>query len=57
MPKRRKFEDIIGKLGEAEIIRAQGGTVADACRRWMQGPNSNGSQIGTLSFAGVPLNF
>lgn len=26
-------EEIIGKLREAEIVTAQGGTVADACRR------------------------
>ena len=26
-------EQIIGKLREAEIVRAQGGTVPDACRR------------------------
>jgi transposase-like protein len=28
-----KAEEIIGKLREAEIVLAQGGTVADACRR------------------------
>ncbi len=28
-----KPEEIIGKLREAEIVLAQGGTVADACRR------------------------
>ena len=31
--KRHKPEEIIGKLREAEIVLAQGGTVADACRR------------------------
>ena len=33
MGKRHKPEEIIGKLGEAEIVLAQGGTTADACRR------------------------
>ncbi len=31
--KKHTTEEIIGKLREAEIARAQGGTVADACRR------------------------
>ena len=31
--KKHKPEEIIGKLREAEIVLAQGGTVADACRR------------------------
>ena len=31
--KRHKPEEIIGKLREAEIVLAQGGTTADACRR------------------------
>lgn len=33
MGKKHQPEDIIGKLREAEIVLAQGGTVADACRR------------------------
>ena len=33
MARRRKPDEIIGKLREAEIMLAQGGTVADACRR------------------------
>ena len=33
MGKRHKPEEIIGKLREAEIVLAQGGTVSDACRR------------------------
>ena len=33
MGKHHKPEEIIGKLREAEIVLAQGGTVADACRR------------------------
>ena len=34
MPSRKhSAEEIIGKLREAEIVQAQGGTVADACRR------------------------
>jgi hypothetical protein len=33
MGRRHKPEEIIGKLREAEIVLAQGGTVADACRR------------------------
>jgi hypothetical protein len=33
MGKRHKREEIIGKLREAEIVLAQGGTAADACRR------------------------
>ena len=32
-PKRHGPEEIIGKLREAEIVLAQGGTTADACRR------------------------
>lgn len=31
MARKHKPEDIIGKLREAEIVLAQGGTVADAC--------------------------
>ena len=31
--KKHTPEEIIGKLREAEIVLAQGGTVADACRR------------------------
>jgi transposase-like protein len=31
--KKHTPEEIIGKLREAEIVQAQGGTVADACRR------------------------
>ena len=31
--KKHRPEEIIGKLREAEIVLAQGGTVADACRR------------------------
>ena len=31
--KKHKPEEIIGKLREAEIVLAQGGTVLDACRR------------------------
>ncbi|VWX50982.1 hypothetical protein NOVOSPHI9U_370008 [Novosphingobium sp. 9U] len=30
---RHKPEEIIGKLREAEIVLAQGGTTVDACRR------------------------
>src|SRR3546814_15596872 len=33
MGKRHKPEEIIGKLREAEIVLAQGGLTADACRR------------------------
>jgi transposase-like protein len=33
MARNHKPEEIIGKLREAEIVLAQGGTVADACRR------------------------
>ncbi len=33
MARRPKPEDIIGKLREAEIMLAQGSTVADICRR------------------------
>ena len=33
MGKRHKPKEIIGKLREAEIILAQGGAIADACRR------------------------
>lgn len=34
MPLRKHTpEEIIGKLREAEIVTAQGGTVAEACRR------------------------
>ena len=33
MGKRHKPEEIIGKLREAEIVLAQGGTTGDACRR------------------------
>ena len=31
--RKHSAEEIIGKLREAEIVQAQGGTVADACRR------------------------
>lgn len=31
--KRHTAEEIIGKLREAEIVLAQGGITADACRR------------------------
>lgn len=33
MGRKHKPEEIIGKLREAEIVLAQGGTVLDACRR------------------------
>ena len=33
MARKHKPEEIIGKLREAEIVLAQGGTVGDACRR------------------------
>ena len=33
MARKHKPEEIIGKLREAEIVLAQGGTVVDACRR------------------------
>lgn len=33
MFRKHKPEEIIGKLREAEIVLAPGGTVADACRR------------------------
>ena len=33
MGKKHNPEEIIGKLREAEIVLAQGGAVADACRR------------------------
>ncbi|MCZ0738857.1 IS3 family transposase [Phreatobacter sp. AB_2022a] len=33
MARKHKPEEIIGKLREAEIVLAQGGTVADVCRR------------------------
>lgn len=31
--KKHSAEEIIGKLREAEVVQAQGGTVVDACRR------------------------
>lgn len=31
--KKHTAEEVIGKLREAEIVQAQGGTVGDACRR------------------------
>jgi len=33
MARKHRPEEIIGKLREAKIVLAQGGTVADACRR------------------------
>ena len=33
MARKHKPEEIIGKLREAEVVLAQGGSVADACRR------------------------
>lgn len=33
MASKPKPEEMIGKLREAEIVLAKGGTVADACRR------------------------
>lgn len=33
MARKHKPEEIIGKLREAEIVLAQGGTLADGCRR------------------------
>jgi transposase-like protein len=33
MARKHKLEEIIGKLRESEIVLAQGGTMADACRR------------------------
>jgi putative transposase len=33
MGKKHQPEEIIGKLREAEVVLAQGGTVAGACRR------------------------
>ncbi len=34
MPARKhKYEEIIGKLREVEIVLGQGGTTAEACRR------------------------
>ena len=33
MGKRHGLEEIIGKLREAEIVLAHGGTTGDACRR------------------------
>ena len=33
MARKRKSEEIIGKLREAEIVLAQDGAVSDACRR------------------------
>jgi transposase-like protein len=33
MARKHKPEEMIGKLREAEIVLAPGGTVADACRR------------------------
>ena len=33
MARKHKPEEIIGKLREAEVVRAPGGTVSDACRR------------------------
>jgi putative transposase len=33
MGKKHGPEEIIGKLCEAEIVLAQGGTMGDACRR------------------------
>jgi hypothetical protein len=33
MSRKHKPKEIIGKLREAEIVLAKGGTVADACRR------------------------
>ncbi len=46
MARKRKPEDIIGKLREAEIVLAQGGTVADACRNQsLEGPTTSRSSI------------
>lgn len=33
MARKHQPEKIVGKLREAEIVLAQGGTIADACRR------------------------
>jgi len=33
MARKHRPEEIIGKLREAEVVLAQGGVVADACRR------------------------
>lgn len=33
MARKHKLEEIIGKPREAEVVRAPGGTVPDACRR------------------------
>jgi len=33
MARTHKPEEIIGKLRDAEVVLAQGGTAADACRR------------------------
>lgn len=33
MARKHRPEEIIGKLCEAEVVLAQGGVVADACRR------------------------
>lgn len=33
MARKHELEELIGKLCEAEIVLAQGGSVADPCRR------------------------
>ena len=33
MARKHQPKKIIGKLGEAEIVLAQGGTISDSCRR------------------------
>lgn len=46
MARKHKPEEIIGKLREAEIVLAQGGTVADACR-WIGVTNGNRVVVST----------
>ena len=45
MGKRHNPEEIIGKLREAEIVLAQGGTTGDACRRIAVAEQTFGSRL------------
>ena len=49
MGKRHGPEEIIGKLREAEIILAQGGTASDACRRIAVSEQTFGRRCASLT--------
>jgi len=49
MGKRHGPEEIIGKLREAEIILAQGGTTGDACRRIAVSEQTFGRRCASLT--------